>query len=176
LEPVTYPAVIKFAFTPISAESPHDKLDYQSRTGLPKFPFASRAKALGFDGSYPDNYYRDNIIDELTDTDAHFCWEFGIQLQAHPAMSIDDVTIPWREEESPFFPVGCLSVKHQLIDFSKQEDFAENLRFSPWNGLAVHRPVGALNRLRRIVYPYVAQYRHQKRGLIYQEPTGSETF
>ena len=86
-------------------------------------------------------------------------------------MSIDDVTIPWSEKKSPFLTVGRLTVKHQVIDFAEQEDFAENLRFAPWNGLAVHRPVGALNRLRSVVYPIVAEYRHQKRGIEYQEPT-----
>lgn len=86
-------------------------------------------------------------------------------------MSIDDVTIPWLETESPFITVGCLIVKHQEIDFEQQCNFCENLRFSPWNGLKVHRPVGALNRLRSFVYPIVANYRHQKRGVNYQEPT-----
>jgi prostaglandin-endoperoxide synthase 2 len=33
-----------------------------------------------------------------------------------------------------------------------------------------------LNRLRGVVYPVVASYRHQKRGLVNQEPTGNETF
>jgi hypothetical protein len=91
-------------------------------------------------------------------------------------MSIDDTTILWKEKESPFFTVGRLTVKHQIINFEKQYDFCENLRFSPWNGLSVHRPVGAINRLRGIVYPVVASYRHQKRALVYQEPTGDETF
>ncbi len=91
-------------------------------------------------------------------------------------MSIDDTTILWKERESPFFTVGRLTVKHQCIDFEKQYDFCENLRFSPWNGLSVHRPVGCINRLRGVVYPVVASYRNQKRGLVFQEPTGNETF
>ncbi len=91
-------------------------------------------------------------------------------------MSIDDVTIPWPEEQSPFFPVGRLTVEHQLIHFEEQRDFCENLTFAPWNGLEVHRPVGALNRLRRVVYPLVAAYRHEKQGVRYEEPTGHETF
>ena len=89
-------------------------------------------------------------------------------------MSIDDVTVVWKESESPFFTVGRLTVKYQIVNFEKQYDFSENLRFSPWNGLAVHRPVGALNRLRSIIYPVVASYRHQKRNLVYQEPTADE--
>lgn len=176
LVPVEYPAVVKYAFTPVSPEPPHDQISYQSRPGIPKFPFSDRAKALGLDTSQPDNYYRDELTQALAKPDAQYCWDFGIQFQTSPNMSIDDVTIVWKEQESPFFTVGRLTVKHQIVNFEKQFDFSENLRFSPWNGLAVHRPVGSLNRLRSIVYPIVAKYRHQKRGFVYQEPTGNETF
>lgn len=72
--------------------------------------------------------------------------------------------------------VGRLTVKHQIIDYEEQSDFNENLRYSPWNGLAVHRRVGAIDRIRGVVYPVVANYRLQKRGLVCQEPTGEETF
>ena len=176
VEPIIYPAVVKFAFTPVSPKQLKQKIAYQPRPGLPKFPFVKRAKALGLDESQPDNYYRKNIIQELAKPGSEFCWDFGFQLQVSPKMSIDDVTVIWRENKSPFIPVGRLNVKHQFIDFPKQEAFAENLRFSPWNGLSVHRPVGALNRLRRVVYPLVAQYRHQKQAVEYVEPTGDETF
>ena len=176
LDAIIYPAVVKFAFTPVSARQPKQKIAYQPRPGIPKFPFVNRAKALGLDENQPDNYYRENIIQELAKPNSEFCWDFGFQLQVSPKMSIDDVTVIWRENASPFIPVGRLSVKHQFIDFPKQEDFGENLRFSPWNGLSVHRPVGALNRLRRVVYPLVAQYRHQKQALQYVEPTADERF
>lgn len=176
LVPVEYPAVIKYAFTPVSSQPPHKKISLQSRRGIPKLPFSDRAEALGLDPNQPDNYYRDDIIQALSQPDARYCWDFGIQFQTNPKMSIDDNTVLWKESESPFFTVGRLTVKHQLINFEKQYDFCENLRFSPWNGLAVHRPVGAINRLRGVVYPVVASYRNQKRGLVFQEPTGNETF
>lgn len=176
LVPVEYPAAIKYAFTPVSAEPPHDRIPFQSRPGIPQLPFGDRAKALGLDSNQPDNYYRNELIQALAQPDAQYCWDFGIQFQTSPKMSIDDVTIVWQERESPFFTVGRLIVKHQIVNFEKQYDFCENLRFSPWNGLAVHRPIGALNRLRSVVYPIVAEYRHQKRGLVYQEPMVDETF
>ncbi|MFB2983190.1 catalase [Microseira sp. BLCC-F43] len=170
--PVAYPAVVKYAFTPVASIAPHSRLAIESRPESDR----SRAKAIAKSGTQPDNYYRDELIAALAKPDAHYCWDFGIQFQTNPTMSIDDATIVWQESESPFFTVGRLTVKHQIIDFDKQFDFIENLRFSPWNGLAVHRPVGALNRLRSFVYPVVASYRHQKRDLVYQEPTGDETF
>ncbi|MBF2004173.1 MAG: catalase [Chlorogloeopsis fritschii C42_A2020_084] len=172
LVPVEYPAVVKYVFTPVSPEPPHNRVPFQERPKNDR----DRAKALAENGAQPDNYYRDELIQALAQPDAHYCWDFGIQFQTHPKMSIDDATIVWQEKESPFFTVGRLTVKHQVINFEKQYDFCENLRFSPWNGLTVHCPVGALNRLRSVVYPVVASYRHQKRGLVYQEPTGNENF
>ncbi len=170
--PVKYPAVVKYAFTPVASQAPHSRLAIESRSESDR----DRAKATAKSSNQPDNYYRDELIAALAKPDACYCWDFGIQFQTNPKMSIDDVTIVWEESESPFFTVGRLTVQHQIINFDKQFDFIENLRISPWNGLAVHRPVGALNRLRSFVYPVVASYRHQKRGLVYQEPTGNETF
>lgn len=161
--PVEYPAVIKYAFTPVSSQQPHQQLPLESR---PESELKN-AKASGAE----DNYYRENLTQALAKPDAEYSWDFQIQFQTSPEMSIDDTTIAWNEEEAPFFTVGRLTVKHQNIQSPLEDDFGENLRFSSWNGLAVHRPVGAINRLRSIVYPIVAEYRHQKRGVKYQEPT-----
>ncbi len=166
LTPVSYPAVVKFGFAPVSSQKPYNKLPVESRTESN----ITQAKTLAKEGKR-DNYYREQLISALAQPDAEYCWDFGIQLQTTPEMSIDDVTVPWLETKSPFITVGRLTVKHQKINFESQCDFCENLRFAPWNGLAVHRPVGALNRLRSIVYPIVGNFRHQKRGVNYQEPT-----
>ncbi len=158
----SYPAVLKYAFTPVTADEPH--------TEIP------RQKLELKENSIPENYYRDELIKQLAQKNAKYCWNLGIQFQTNTEMSIDDVTIPWSEQQSPYFTVGRMTVEHQMIDFEKQFDFCEKLTFAPWNGLKDHRPVGALNRLRRAVYPLVASYRLQKRGITHKEPTGDETF
>jgi len=38
----------------------------------------------------------------------------------------------------------------------------ENLVFSPWHSLVAHKPIGGINRLRRIVYSFSATHRKQK--------------
>lgn len=171
LIPITYPAVVKYGFIPVFSQPPDNKLSFPARA---KGNIAS-AKTEAKKGTV-DNYYRQELITALAQPDAKYCWHFGIQLQTSPKMSIDDVTIPWSEAESPFFTVGRLTVKHQKINWESQCNFCEDLRFSPWNGLEVHRPVGALNRLRNYVYPIVANYRHQKRAVRDREPTGEEQF
>ena len=156
----TYPAVLKYAFTPCMPEEPF--LDVpREKIELPK-------------SEIPENYYREDLIEKLARPNAKYCWNVGIQFQTTDEMSIDNIIIPWSEQESPFFTVGRLTVEHQDIDFEKQYNFVEDLTYSPWNGLQVHRPVGALNRLRHHVYPLIASYRLKKRGVKIDVMTGDE--
>lgn len=171
LQPTSYPAVVKYGFIPVASQPPYDKHPSPARSETS----IAQAKTAAKQGT-PDNYYRQELITALAQPDAQYCWHFAIQLQTDPKMSIDDVTISWSEAESPWLTVGRLTVKQQTINWDAQCDFCENLRLSPWNGLEAHRPVGALNRLRAAVYPIVANYRHQKRGVQYIEPTGNEQF
>lgn len=170
--PVTYPGVVKYAMTPVSPELPHPPLPRIERPAADRKLAEQRHKKT----STPDNYYREELMQALAAPEAAYCWDFQIQVQTSPALSVDDVMEPWDEQEAPFLTVGRLTVGHQVVNYQSQCDFCENLRFSPWNGLAVHRPVGALNRLRESVYAIVGQYRHQKQNLDYQEPTGKEVF
>ncbi|MEB3233035.1 MAG: hypothetical protein VKJ64_18665 [Leptolyngbyaceae bacterium] len=169
--PVTYPLAVKYAFTPVNPQAPHQPLTVEMRSPTS----IEQAKAAAKNG-VADNYYRDNLVQLLSEPNAKYCWDFQIQVQTKPEQSIDNVTVPWPEAEAPFFTVGRLTVESQIISSEAQQGFAENIQFSPWNGLAVHRPIGALNRLRRIVYPLVAGYRHRNRHVEYQEPTGYEQF
>ena len=170
LEPVKYPVVVKYGFTPVACDAPHKPLPEESREWTSRAQAKRRRRA----SNMPDYYYRDELIQSLSKPEAKYCWNFEIQVQTSPKQSIDDVTVMWPEDKAPFFTVGRLTVSHQVIDIEAQ--FCENLRFSPWNGLAVHRPIGALNRLRAGVYKLVGEYRLRKQGLEYQEPTGEETF
>lgn len=41
----------------------------------------------------------------------------------------------------------------------------ENMRFSPWHCLAVHRPLGSINRARRLVYHGISELRRRVNGV-----------
>ncbi len=168
-QPVTYPVALKYVFTPVACAPPHQPLPVESRGRSDR----CQAKLLSQAGT-PDHYYRHQLTEALARSDAQYCWDFEIQVQTSPTLSIDDVTAIWPESVAPCFKVGRLTVAHQKTDFEKPCKFCENLRFSPWNGLAVHRPIGALNRLRADVYKQVGEYRLQKQGIDYQEPDGTE--
>ncbi|MEO1391376.1 MAG: catalase [Cyanobacteria bacterium J06634_5] len=170
--PVQYPVAVKYGFTPVACDAPHQPLPEESREWTSRAQAKRRRRA----SNTPDHYYREELIQSLAQPEAKYCWNFDLQIQTAPKQSIDDVTVIWPEDKAPFFTVGRLTVAHQVIDFEAQCTFCENLRFSPWNGLAVHRPIGALNRLRAGVYRQVGEYRLRKQGLKYQEPTGEERF
>jgi len=139
---VHYPLVVKYGFFPTETHGAFARLkDHKRPSQVTK------------------NYYREDITHRLSTTDALYYWDFAIQIQTNPKHAIDDVTVDWAEDEAPFYSVGRLVVKQQDIKADEQFEAGEKLRFSPWNGLKVHRPVGELNRLRRNIYPIVSNIR-----------------
>ena len=44
------------------------------------------------------------------------------------------------------------------------------LAFDVWHGLAAHRPLGSINRVRKVVYPKSAGFRRQFNGCPMHEP------
>ncbi len=109
------------------------------------------------DRSDPD-FLRKTMTRELTESAS--CFRFNVQ-QQNPdrLMPIEDPSVRWQEEESPFIPVATIRIPQQEIDSSEQQQFCENLSFSPWNNLPAHRPIGQLNRIRKQVYAAIARFR-----------------
>ncbi len=87
-------------------------------------------------------------------------------------MSIEDSTIEWRERDSPFVPVARITIAPQRFDSLDQLAFCENLSFTPWHGLPAHRPLGGINRVRRIIYEAISELRHALNEAPRQEPQG----
>lgn len=94
--------------------------------------------------------------------------EFHFEVQVRSADSlagnldkdIEDVCHDWPEKDFPFEKVAKISIPtDQDIDSKERIALCEDLVFSPWNGLAVHRPLGGINRLRRTVYEASAETR-----------------
>ncbi|MFD8819576.1 hypothetical protein ACFV23_50920 [Streptomyces sp. NPDC059627] len=61
----------------------------------------------------------------------------------------------WRERDSPWLGVATLTIPAQdLLDAAGQDtrDHVDTLAFNPWHAPAEFRPLGNLNRARRVVY------------------------
>ena len=73
-------------------------------------------------------------------------------IAAHVSTAIEDATLDWPEADFPLVEVATITIPPQDFDTADQKAECERLKFSPWHGLAAHRPLGGINRLRRPVY------------------------
>ncbi|KMO21735.1 catalase family protein [Methylobacterium platani] len=100
-------------------------------------------------------------------------WELRAQLLTdREAMPVEDASVPWPEEASPYLPVARITVAPQESwSDEKVRTLDDGLAFSPWHGIAAHRPLGSVMRARRAVYPRSAGFRAERNGCPIHEPT-----
>ncbi len=100
----------------------------------------------------PDDYLTQALARDLQSQEAVF--DFKVQLQTHPvAMPVENDSVEWDETKSKPVTVATLRIPTQKVDGSG--DLAircEAMSFNPWHALAEHRPMGGMNRLRKVVY------------------------
>ncbi|WP_137786591.1 catalase family protein [Sphingomonas sp. 3P27F8] len=93
-------------------------------------------------------------------------WELRVQLNTDlEKMPVEDASVEWDEERSPYRTVGRITVEPQMslgTDLAGVVD--EQTFFSPWHGLAAHRPLGSVNRSRRQAYEMSAEFRAKFNG------------
>ena len=86
----------------------------------------------------------------------------GTELQSMP---IEDYSVAWDENKSVPVHVGCLRIPQQQLDDQLDQE-GEHMVFSPWNTTRDFRPLGSLNRARRVVYSLSARRRHELNGTV----------
>jgi hypothetical protein len=77
-------------------------------------------------------------------------------------MPVEDATVEWSEKDSPFIPVARIEIDRQQFDTAERNRFCENLSYNPWHALPEHRPVGVMNRIRKVLYQAISRYRRCK--------------
>lgn len=100
-------------------------------------------------------------------------WELRVQLcTSLESMPVEDGSVQWPEEESPYRTVATLTAKPQNA-WSAERIAAvdQGMAFSPWHGLAAHRPLGGLQRMRKATYDMSARFRAQANAKPMHEPT-----
>lgn len=73
--------------------------------------------------------------------------------------SLENTSIEWK---STFHTIATLKIPIQNFDTPERRAAAENMQFNSWNGLKEHRPLGAINRIRKEVYSVLSAYRLAK--------------
>ena len=93
-------------------------------------------------------------------------WEVRAQLLTNPGtMPVEDSSVPWPEEESPYVAVARLIVPSQSgWDEERSREIDDGMSFSPWHGLEAHRPLGGIMRARRATYEDSARFRASHNG------------
>lgn len=93
---------------------------------------------------------------------ASACFEFGVQKQIDPkTMPIEDASVIWDEEVSPFQTVATITIQNQDVDNREVLNACERSNFNPWQSLAAHQPLGRMNEVRREVYEKAVQFRNR---------------
>ena len=120
----------------------------------------------------PD-YLRDAMRAQLSKQEAVFDFMVQLQTDAH-SMPIEDPSVEWDEDQSPFRKVATIRISKQEFDTEVRRSYGENLSFSPWHSLPEHRPLGGINRARKVVYDFISRFRHEKNTVKRQEPAEYE--
>lgn len=116
----------------------------------------------------PD-YLRDAMRAQLSKGEALF--DFMVQLQTDAqSMPIEDPSVEWDERVSPFRKVATIRINQQEFDTEVRRNYGENLSFTPWHSLPEHRPLGGVNRARKVVYDFISRFRHEKNKAKREEP------
>jgi hypothetical protein len=127
------------------------------------------------------------------------CFNFAIQVKNNRHMQIENSIEEWpskgthetewnrldtagrvqkdlEEGVSRFVNVAQIRIPAQVFNTKKQQLFCDNLSFTPWHSLQDHRPLGAINRVRRPLYEAISKKRHGENSAPRTEPDGTETF
>lgn len=99
-------------------------------------------------------------------------WALRVQLCTDlDRMPIEDASVPWPEAQSPWHTVALLTLPAQNSwSAARSEAIDDGMSFSPWHGLAAHRPIGSIMRVRKAAYAAAAHFRAQTNGVSVAEP------
>ncbi|WP_432025496.1 catalase family protein [Streptomyces sp. 1222.5] len=76
-------------------------------------------------------------------------------------MPVEDTTVEWPEQLSPFVTVATLRLPQQDISGPEQLATMDALSFTPWRATAEHAPLGNIMRARKEVYRRSSIERHK---------------
>jgi hypothetical protein len=99
-------------------------------------------------------------------------WEVRAQLCTDlDEMPVEDASKVWPEKKSPYRAVARITVKPQTAwSEARATAVDDGMSFSPWHGLAAHRPLGSIMRVRKLAYEMGRRFRSEHGGRTIEEP------
>ena len=151
------------------SQTPFRYGNYVAKFGVvPVTPGLQELEAMPFDPQTP-NALREATVAFFQTHGAVF--DFQVQLNTDlETMPVEDAQAPWSEEQSPYRTVACITLPAQDAYNPGANDAEDNLSFSPVHSLAAHRPLGAINRARLVVYTAMASLRRRENNRLNTEP------
>lgn len=88
-------------------------------------------------------------------------WEVRVQLCTDiEAMPVEDASVEWPQAQSPYVAVARIVVPPQPAAPADSSELGDDrLAFSPWHGIAAHRPIGSIMRVRKAAYEASKEFR-----------------
>ena len=148
--------------------------DYIAKVRFAPVPaFADKVVQRDLDLESAAEVFRPALIAELRERP----YEFDIQVQLCAdlvQMPVEDLTVEWREQLSPFVTVAKLRLPRQ--DISDDDNLAkmDALSFTPWRVTAEHAPLGNIMRVRKEVYRHSSILRHKLNQQERSEPHSAD--
>lgn len=99
-------------------------------------------------------------------------WELRVQLNVDvEKMPIEDASVEWPEELSPFIAVARVRLAPQTSWDASLEKLEDEIAYDQWNCLVEHRPLGSVNRARRQVMATSREFRSEFNRCPIHEPS-----
>lgn len=149
-------SAVKYVFKPVHCNNPMMEFDEEHDIdGNAVDPLKKKVVQVSQIDTDNANFLRQSLIADLNKTDR--CFDFYIQMlpkelkgeAAYPYTedTLNEWTFPYANSE---LPVARLRIKKQNINFKSKTNYCENLSFNPWQAQPEHRPIGAINRSRKL--------------------------
>ncbi len=113
-----------------------------------------------------------NMQDVLSSREIKF--DFFIQRYVDHRTPVEDTLTEWKESVSPPIHMAMIIIPVQNLSSASRGHLCEHLSFNPWHCLPEHRPLGAVNRVRKTIYREMSKYRHELNRVPLREPVPDE--
>ncbi len=122
------------------------------------------------------NYLRTRLVEHFKTSDA--CMEMFVQFRESSNMSVENSMDEWT---TPWHKVATIRASKADQTIAATPDFTiatnqtcDSLSFNPWHSLPEHKPLGSMNRIRKVVYEHISKLRHQINSEPFKEATSNK--
>ncbi|WP_030801187.1 catalase family protein [Streptomyces sp. NRRL S-337] len=120
-----------------------------------------------------EEVFRPALVSELRERP--YTFDIQVQLCADlERMPVEDLTVEWPEQLSPYVTVAKLRLPQQDISGEDNLRRMDALSFTPWRVTEAHRPLGSLMRARKEVYRHSSILRHRLNQQERREPRNAD--